>query len=77
MRITSKGQLTLPIEIREQTGLLPHTEVEFEVEGNTVRIRKAEAPVLGRGQRLIELMRGRAKGGLTTDEIMALTRGED
>ncbi len=77
MRITSKGQVTLPIEVREKTGLLPHTEVEFEVDGNTVRIKRAQAPALGRGQRLIELMRGRAKGGLTTDEIMALTRGED
>ena len=34
MRITSKGQVTIPIEIREKLGLLPNTEVEFEVVGN-------------------------------------------
>ena len=31
MRITSKGQVTIPIEIRERAGLLPQTEVEFDV----------------------------------------------
>jgi len=31
MRITSKGQVTIPVEIREQLGLTPNTEVEFEV----------------------------------------------
>ena len=30
----------------------------------------------GRGARMIERMRGRATGGMTTDEIMAFTRGE-
>ena len=40
MRITSKGQVTIPVEIREKFGLLPHSEVEFEVVGQTVSIRK-------------------------------------
>jgi AbrB family looped-hinge helix DNA binding protein len=39
MRITSKGQVTIPSEIRERTGLQPNSEVILEVEGNTVRIR--------------------------------------
>jgi len=30
MRITSKGQVTIPKDIRERAGLLPNTEVEFE-----------------------------------------------
>jgi AbrB family looped-hinge helix DNA binding protein len=38
MRITSKGQITVPAEIREQAGLLPHTEVDFEFDGKAVRI---------------------------------------
>jgi AbrB family looped-hinge helix DNA binding protein len=76
MRITSKGQVTIPIEIRERVGLLPHTEVRFEVEGNTVRILREEQSSGGRGKRLVERMRGRATSRLTTDEIMALTRGE-
>lgn len=33
MRITSKGQVTIPAEIREQAGLLPHTEVDFQFDG--------------------------------------------
>ncbi len=41
MRITSKGQVTIPQDIRERYGLLPHTEVEFVVEGETVVLRKA------------------------------------
>ena len=41
MRITSKGQVTIPAEIRERAGLLPHTEVEFEWDGVAVRIVRA------------------------------------
>ena len=39
MRITSKGQVTIPIAIREKAGLLPNTEVEFEFDGKAVRLR--------------------------------------
>jgi AbrB family looped-hinge helix DNA binding protein len=77
MRVTSKGQVTIPIEIRERLGLLPHTEVRFEVEGNVVRIVREERTSAGRGQRLLERMRGRATSGMSTEEIMALTRGEN
>lgn len=79
MRITSKGQVTIPVEIRERVGLLPHTEVDFVLDGNTVRIVKVTEPRKeSRGERLVRLARGSAPpGGLTTDEIMALTRGED
>jgi len=75
MRITSKGQVTIPIEIRERLGLLPNTEVRFEVDGNTVRLlRETKAP--SRGQKLLERMRGRATTRMSTEEILALTRGE-
>ena len=40
MRITVKGQVTIPQEIRERLGLLPHCEVEFDIVGNSVRMRK-------------------------------------
>jgi AbrB family looped-hinge helix DNA binding protein len=73
MKITSKGQVTIPQEIRERYGLLPGTEVEFEVEGDSVLIRKARGRKR-RGRRLVEQMRGRATVRLSTDEIMALTR---
>lgn len=74
MRITSKGQVTIPIEIRERLGLLPETEVEFEIAGNTARIRKAKSGT-GRGRRLVERIRGRGSVRLSTDEILRLTRG--
>ena len=75
MRITSKGQVTIPADIREQSGLLPHTEVIFDFDGKTVRLRRAKTPKSGgRGQRLIEHLRGRGDIAMTTDEIMALTR---
>jgi len=76
MRITTKGQVTIPVEIRERLGLLPNSEVEFAVEGTAVRIRKAAGGRRrGRGRSIVERLRGKATSGLTTDQIMALTRG--
>ena len=66
--------MTIPQELRLQLGLLPDTEVEFERDGNTVRIRKVATARQRRGEKLIEQMRGRGSGKLTTDQIMALTR---
>jgi AbrB family looped-hinge helix DNA binding protein len=74
MKITTKGQVTIPIEIREALGLLPHTEVEFEIVDGWVRLRKA-TKTRRRGPRLLERMRGRADARLSTDEILSLTRG--
>ncbi len=76
MRITSKGQVTIPQHIRRELGLLPHTEVEFIVEGTAVRIVKVEMQDPdGRGARLVRALRGSATSSMSTDEIMALTRG--
>ena len=74
MRLTSKGQVTIPQAFREALGLLPQSEVEFELDGDAVRIRKARKAD-GRGAALIARMRGTATARLTTDEIMKLTRG--
>jgi AbrB family looped-hinge helix DNA binding protein len=73
MRITSKGQVTIPQAIREKLGLLPETEVEFEVSGNVVRLRKAKGGAR-RGKRLLSRMRGKGSVRMSTDEILALTR---
>jgi AbrB family looped-hinge helix DNA binding protein len=75
MKITSKGQVTIPQEIRERMGLLPDTEVEFVVRGNVVQIVKARQQALSRGARIVRAMRGTATAGLSTDDIMKLTRG--
>lgn len=75
MRITSKGQVTIPIEVRERAGLLPDTEVEFSVKGGVVTLKKAGKKTR-RGQRLTAALRGKATKSLSTDQIMALTRGD-
>ena len=75
MKITSKGQVTIPQEFRNKYGLLPDTNVEFIPEKGGLKLVKSEK-ASGKGWALIERMRGRLKGGLTTDEIMAMTRGE-
>ena len=74
--LTEEGQPTNLEEIRARAGLLPHTEVEFSVRGDTVILRKAKGAARGRGRRLIQRMRGRGTVPMTTDQIMALTRGE-
>ena len=75
MRITAKGQVTIPVEIREKLGLLPNSEVEFEIDGRSVRIRKARGARAGaRGRSLVQHLRGKATSGMTTEDIMALTR---
>lgn len=76
MRITSKGQVTIPMPMREKLGLLPNTEVEFELDRDAVRIKKVATPRrLDRGRALVDHMRGRGTRRITTDEIMKLTRG--
>ena len=74
MKVTSKGQVTIPQAIRERLGLLPETEVVFEVTGNAVRLRKAPG-ASGRGAAVVARLKGRIRSRLTTDQILALTRG--
>ena len=74
MKVTTKGQVTIPLEIRERLAITPGTEVEFAVEGNVVKLVPAKRGQV-RGRRVIERLRGRATVRMTTDEILALTRG--
>jgi AbrB family looped-hinge helix DNA binding protein len=77
MRITSKGQVTIPAEIREKAGLLPDTEVEFGYDGKVVTLVLARGKSTGRGRRLVDhLRRNPGDIRMSTDEILALTRGE-
>jgi AbrB family looped-hinge helix DNA binding protein len=73
MKITTKGQVTIPADIRERLGLLPDTEVEFTLAGNGVVVTKARRAGR-RGQRVVAHLRGRGTVRMTTDEILALTR---
>jgi AbrB family looped-hinge helix DNA binding protein len=76
MKITSKGQVTIPQDIREKAGLLPGTEVVFVMKGKSVSIRRSPSRKR-RGKRLIEALAGSGNVRMTTDQIMALTCGED
>jgi AbrB family looped-hinge helix DNA binding protein len=76
MRITSKGQVTIPQELRLRAGLMPDMEVAFTYEDGKIILQKAEGQKT-RGQLAVErLKRARPRTTLTTDEILALTRGE-
>jgi AbrB family looped-hinge helix DNA binding protein len=84
MRVTSKGQVTIPIEIRDEFGIQPNTEVRFVVRKGHLMLEKAS----GRGSmkrpsrgetivtRLRHTARRNTRSAMTTDELMALTRGE-
>ncbi len=73
MKVTTKGQVTIPADIRERLGLLPNTEVEFTLAGNGVVVTKARRGVR-RGQRVVAHLRGRGTVRMSTEEILALTR---
>jgi len=76
MRITSKGQVTIPQEIRQRAGLTPNMEVEIVMEQDKVVLRKAKGQQ-SRGMLAVErLRRARPRTRLSTDQILALTRGE-
>lgn len=75
VRVTEKGQVTIPKAIRDELGIGAGTEVEFERRKDTIVVRKANAGST-RGRRLAERLRGRGDVQMTTDEIMALTRAE-
>jgi AbrB family looped-hinge helix DNA binding protein len=75
MRVTEKGQVTIPKALRDELGIGAGTEVEFERRKDTIVVRKAKigSP---RGRRLAERLRGRGDVQMTTDQIMARTRPE-
>jgi len=75
MKITTKGQVTIPVDVRERLGLLPNTEVEFVVEGGQAILRKLRRS-RRRGAKVVAHLRGRSTASMSTDEILALTRGE-
>lgn len=77
MRITTKGQVTIPQDVRDFAGFQPGTEVEFLIGDDGVVRVVAASGIAERDRRLgaaIAGLRGSADTGLTTDEIMALTR---
>ena len=76
MRLRAKGQLTIPVEVREHLGLHEGDEVDFVIRGNVVHLTRAQAK-RSHGRRVAEQLRGRGSSGMSTEEIMDLLRGED
>ena len=80
MRITSKGQVTIPQHIREKAGLLPNTEVRFEYVRGEVILKPLGKPK-SKGWQAIEKSRGTMNNpmfkGWTTERIMQYLRGGD
>jgi AbrB family looped-hinge helix DNA binding protein len=79
MKITSKGQVTIPQAVRERAGLHPHSEVEFEVQANgDVLLRPAKqrvSAVRSAFSRVRGSANARAFKGMGTDEFMRFLRG--
>ena len=75
MKITSKGQVTIPQDIREKHGLLPNTEVDFVVERGRVFLK----PRTGRQTRVdrtMEHFRNAPKMRMSSKELLAILRDE-
>lgn len=73
MYLTPDGQITIPLEIREQLGISPETELEFEIENNRLYIQKKPTDQISTW---IATMGGTLRD-VSTDEIMPLTRHEE
>ena len=73
MRVTTRGQVTIPLGVRRALGITPGTELEFLVEGDRLVVYKRVGA--GRGAEVSQRLRA-APGwsGLSTDELLALTR---
>ncbi|HKS18264.1 MAG TPA: AbrB/MazE/SpoVT family DNA-binding domain-containing protein [Bradyrhizobium sp.] len=75
-KLTSKGQVTVPKPVRDHLGIGPGSEVAFRrVDDGSIVIEKAGATA-PRSSRLAGLRGHAGRGGMSTDEIMALLRGD-
>ena len=74
MRVTTKGQVTIPQKVREQLGITAGSEVDFQLDDGGARLVRVSP---GEGKAVTATMRGRATVAMSTEEIMALTRVDD
>lgn len=71
MRVTTKGQVTIPRNVREVLGITSETEIEFMEDNGRFYVVKTDTPKMtGKFKKL----RGIATASMSTDEIMSLTR---
>ncbi len=80
MRLTSKGQVTIPIGVRRKLGLKTGQQVDFVIDGDGARLVKqgAAEAAAARASRIAERLQRHGPGrGLSTDALMRLMRGDD
>jgi AbrB family looped-hinge helix DNA binding protein len=82
MRVTEKGQVTIPLEMREKHGIRPGSEVEFADGGNpgevVIKIKTAARTDRRAAFRAwLDSIEGTADAGLTADQVLDMTRGPD
>jgi antitoxin PrlF len=70
MRVTQKGQVTIPLPVRRALGIHPGSDVEFQLEEHGARLLVDR----DRAAEEITRMRGAGEGEMSTDDILALTR---
>jgi antitoxin PrlF len=70
MRVTQKGQVTIPLQVRRALGIHPGSDVEFELDEHGARLLVDRDRVAAE----VESMRGAGVGEMSTEEILALTR---
>ncbi|MBA7642483.1 hypothetical protein ES703_50178 [subsurface metagenome] len=75
MRVTIKGQETIPQHIREKFGITPGTEVDFLEENGRVYLAKRTG--INTGTNKLRHFRDVATVKMSTEEIMSLTRGDE
>jgi antitoxin PrlF len=70
MRVTQKGQVTIPLPVRRALGIQPGSDVEFELDEHGARLLVDS----DRAAEEINRLRGAGEGEMSTEEILALTR---
>lgn len=77
VRITSKGQVTIPQHVREAAGLRPGMDVEFEIKDGVVQLVKpSREQRLERLKAAADRVRKQVDFKWTTEEYMRMVRGE-
>ena len=74
MKVTTKGQVTIPERIRKLAGIFPGSEVEFQFKGGHLHVKKIGTGP-GRGRTLVRKLSGSGTVKMGTDQILALMRG--
>ena len=77
MKVTTKGQVTIPVNIRRYLGISAHSEVNFSIRnGNVILLKTKKKSTRAESSNKFGRLRGIMRGQLTTDEWMKATRGK-